>query len=439
MIKPISKNVELGGQITTDAIDEAMWVYTHAGGNTSDFQNAMDLFGCDLVHPKYGKITKRLAKHTKKHYDFVIPDDVLSRIGKIFSESAVTKKLHVSILGDTCFTPGIFGDGDACFFKQKYTYYRQSIEALEGKGVCFFEGGMPLARCWLIKNPQENNYITFNLYVAYRMSLSLRQAAEALLQVLDMNYCKSMYWGTGNIYVNNNRIFVLSENKLTRTTYNMEQPYISDRYAYSCRDCGEILLPDSDECGFCGRNQQLVCNHCGEYINLGDERHVNDDVYCEECYDEYFFHCDSCGDIVDRDSEYYVEDCGSYCEHCYHRKFTRCECCDSDVYRDDIYYVRNSYGDEIIVCEECRDNYFLYCDKCEEYYHEDVMKEFDDTYMCRECFTMYVVTCRECGNDMWRKDAQEPDAEGNYLCGDCYEEEQEKEDKNTENVEKEAA
>ena len=38
------------------------------------------------------------------------------------------------------------------------------------------------------------------------------------------------------------------------------------------------------------------CSCCEEPVDRDERRWVGDDVYCEECYDENFFHCDHCGD-----------------------------------------------------------------------------------------------------------------------------------------------
>ena len=421
MLESVSKNVVLGGQITQDAIDSGSRIWAETGSNRGIFTEAMESLGRDLVHPKFGKMTKRLPKWIKKHYNLEMPNKALSEIGNLFTESAVEKLLHVVILPDTCFQPGIFGDDDACFFKPEYTYYRKSIDLLNGKGVCFFEDGKPLARCWLIENPETEDFLAFNIYTAYRMSLSFRQAAEALLNVLDLQYCKRMYWGSNYIYVNNNKVYVLSNHKYTRGTYEMAQPS-ADRRLNSCRDCGAFLEPRQKECDFCGGCMKHGCYNCGEDID-GEDYVYNGHHYCEECFYERYSYCDGCGEAIDRDDSYHVEDYGNYCESCWNRRFRTCDSCEEDVHRDNVYWARNRYGDEIPLCEYCRDSNYTYCEVCGDYYPNDDVADFDGKMMCNHCYDRHTATCFECGKTVWKADAMISARRGAgsvYECDECW-------------------
>lgn len=122
-----------------------------------------------------------------------------------------------------------------------------------------------------------------------------------------------------------------------------------------------------------------LCVVCGE--------ETSDGVYCEDCGKGY--ECDECG--------------GHYRELC---------------------DVRDSRGEWIQVCERCRDEYYTYCDECEEYWPNDCVTEVDGQYYCDDCLDECCERCDEC--DGWHRSDSMYDAyrEGRELriCGDCRDE-----------------
>ena len=122
-----------------------------------------------------------------------------------------------------------------------------------------------------------------------------------------------------------------------------------------------------------------LCIVCGE--------ETSDGVYCEDCGKGY--ECDECG--------------GHYRELC---------------------DVRDSRGNWIQVCERCRDEYYTYCDECEEYWPNECVTEVDGQYYCDDCLDECCERCDEC--DGWHRSDSMYDAyrEGRELriCGDCRDE-----------------
>ena len=59
--------------------------------------------------------------------------------------------------------------------------------------------------------------------------------------------------------------------------------------------------------------------------------------------------------------------------------------------------VRNSRGNWISVCENCRDEYYTYCDECEEYWPNDCVSYIDGVDYCDSCRDEYCERCEECG------------------------------------------
>ena len=111
---------------------------------------------------------------------------------------------------------------------------------------------------------------------------------------------------------------------------------------------------------------------------------------------------------------------GVYCEDC--GEGNECDECGGH-YRE-LYDIRNSRGEWIQVCERCRDEYYTYCDECEEYCPNDCTTEVDGRYYCDDCLDECCERCDEC--DEWHRSDSMYDAyrEGREVrvCSDCRDE-----------------
>ncbi len=64
-----------------------------------------------------------------------------------------------------------------------------------------------------------------------------------------------------------------------------------------------------------------------------------------------------------------------------------CAQCGEHFNPEDMECAYNKSGRRIQVCEECLYNYYSYCDICNEGYHKDIVKCFDDTCICESCLS----------------------------------------------------
>lgn len=113
---------------------------------------------------------------------------------------------------------------------------------------------------------------------------------------------------------------------------------------------------------------------------------------------------------------------GVYCEDCKDgRGGNYCECCEEYV-DEELYSVRDSRGNWIEVCEDCRDENFTYCECCGEYWPNDCTTEIDDRYYCDSCRNEYCSECYEC-DDYHHTDnmTEVVNARGDevLVCEDC--------------------
>ena len=137
---------------------------------------------------------------------------------------------------------------------------------------------------------------------------------------------------------------------------------------------------------------QRICKYCGEIIEDGDDivtvydRNGDADeahAYCAELHE--CFTCKDCGKTFEKDCEIYT-----------------------------------THYDEII-CEECyQDNYF-YCEHCEEFYSINEINHAPDGWCyCDDCFNELFVSCAHCGEVIERNNAYYSDDADDYFCEECY-------------------
>ena len=92
--------------------------------------------------------------------------------------------------------------------------------------------------------------------------------------------------------------------------------------------------------------------------------------------------CAICGSLVALETMSMLSDGRMVCESCYDWHTVRCEDCDDIIASDEAMEVYNRYGEEIIVCEACAEDY-NYCPQCGRMVHDWLW--FDDLGICTDC------------------------------------------------------
>jgi len=94
----------------------------------------------------------------------------------------------------------------------------------------------------------------------------------------------------------------------------------------------------------------FICSECGCAVDEDDIMEVDDDIYCQSCYDDEFVTCDRCGTAV-RTDDAESDDDHSYCQDCYYDYYTRCTDCNYIISRDDAEYPDDDSDDPY--CYNC--------------------------------------------------------------------------------------
>lgn len=135
--------------------------------------------------------------------------------------------------------------------------------------------------------------------------------------------------------------------------------------------------------------------------------------------------CLHCEEYYHEDYIFWIGD-EPVCDDCRYEYYEYCENCGEYHSNDYTYWV----GDEAY-CEYCHSELFINCEGCSESVAKDSVYHFcGDSYYCSECYSDRVTECESCYSEVWRDDASYHEPTGQYVCFYCHdklEEELEKE------------
>lgn len=136
---------------------------------------------------------------------------------------------------------------------------------------------------------------------------------------------------------------------------------------------------------------------------------------CPAIHMDKMFLCEACGDVMEHTTEN-VDDEIEVCHECA-KQMVLCYHCDTYQYTpksDSMHRYLTIDGEEVEVCQYCREEHYNYCSHCEELHQNDTM--WHD--YCNRCADLYS-ECDECG-DVSLSDDMEFDADGQQrLCAEC--------------------
>jgi hypothetical protein len=128
--------------------------------------------------------------------------------------------------------------------------------------------------------------------------------------------------------------------------------------------------------------------------------------------------CFECGgEILDHEEMYHIGGETYICEECRDDFYMYCEDCNELVHVDDLVPVDNN---DRYVCEECSENYYR-CDHCEHLYSEhNIAVNTVRITLCDRCYNDYYFRCAGC-DEVEHLDYGET-VDGWYYCSTCAEE-----------------
>lgn len=145
-------------------------------------------------------------------------------------------------------------------------------------------------------------------------------------------------------------------------------------------------------------NKMMICVECDceftlEDITENDKREIMEkEEICEDCFDDNYTMCNECGEYVKDEEINYIQnrydDEEMYvCEYCLSHSDNIFWCDYHMEYEFGEYRDVTNYG---TVCmsaieDSCE---FNFCERCEEYYHEDnaMWDDYNECYYCENCY-----------------------------------------------------
>ena len=140
---------------------------------------------------------------------------------------------------------------------------------------------------------------------------------------------------------------------------------MSDEAAINCEFCDSLIdegdertMPDGDiVCADC----TLYCDSCSTLMP-NDDALVGDGVFCSECGTV----CERCNTVENNDDTHTVQN-EEWCQGCYENHSFYCESCE-DSYNS---YYDNWYVQGSTYCQDCYESNCYYCDEHDEYFNND--------------------------------------------------------------------
>lgn len=145
------------------------------------------------------------------------------------------------------------------------------------------------------------------------------------------------------------------------------------------------IIKVGDKINFDGVMEMVRCYRCGEQIPDSNAIEALGQLYCKECFDNYFCYCEKCGKPERRSfvgSRAYDVDGKHYCRECYEETPTCCDNCGAVIPRKSEVIRRGGHR----YCRDCFNKLYLECDVCNLDWLRGEMITVGEHHYCCECF-----------------------------------------------------
>ena len=127
---------------------------------------------------------------------------------------------------------------------------------------------------------------------------------------------------------------------------------------YHCENCNDYIHEDdiyydgsgNAYCEYCFNENFIHCPDCEEVVHNSDTIYIQDkEIYvCQHCADKNYYSCQTCGDYATLDDRQVLND-ETYCENCFDDIADCCEDCNETFYTEDLTIV----GGSGLLCADC--------------------------------------------------------------------------------------
>ena len=386
--------------------------------------------GYDVVNSD-GKWVKRVENALRKQYGIKLTGEQKEHAGNVIAncgQKLDVMTISVDITNNLDWACGEYfdGDGRSCFWGG-YTPSRWAMDDDERfYALRFYENGKGSGRAWVCAD--DKGLVLFN---SSHPSYDSIMFGEVLSVILDSGNIVPkkvrVHNPTGDFYVNSGSGIMLTDKEhivddfrldLNTNQYHCHRcsalrrkkemvNYKRKNYCNSCYDylfakcsccekqCGKDNLKKTARgrslCKDCYKENYFVCVSC-------DKLHLKKNVvksgrqsYCKKCHKANFKECPECKELAHVRSFRRTVDYKNICLKCI-EKYQCCAACNEFFLTEELHH---NLDRRYSCCKECRDRLFTYCDRCEEYFLNQMQ---DENRSCSRCVeappsgTIYDVT-----------------------------------------------
>jgi hypothetical protein len=297
-----------------------------------------------------GKLPKRLIKRIKECYNVKLTNSLCGIIGDYLGKIADDKLSDSAAYIDftNCFNwnSGDFSDDGSCYWSDRKSA-RDTLEHYNSLAMRFYDNyDNGIGRVWIVR--YNNCGILYNCY--HDKSLQLNDCFKYLKSFWYKNFNEILYGKKielSNLGRESSFLYINSGSGLLFSTTPIND------------NLNSIDLRLYEKSGkYCAPN--YTCENCNCEVDEDDIYTFDDDIYCENCYNDLVGFCEYCGCNYFQDDLTTAEYNGNtYCENCYNDVFTSCENCSKEIR---IHYAYDF--DDNHYCQECFNDLFSICDNC---------------------------------------------------------------------------
>jgi formylmethanofuran dehydrogenase subunit E len=149
----------------------------------------------------------------------------------------------------------------------------------------------------------------------------------------------------------------------------------------------------------CRGNMASSSGSSGSLMSLNWSRGFEE---MEELHQKPQWKCESCGCHIDEDN-FLSHNGDGYCEDCFNELFSYCERCDEYYPQDETTFIQDL---DSHWCNHCASHHSVECESCNERFSEDYYDTSTGDSICHSCFERHsYYSCKECGDAVHPDDA----------------------------------
>jgi hypothetical protein len=306
------------------------------------------------------KIVKHIKKFVlesgmKKEEVAAVWPQIVAAIGELYVQIEARTEMKPDYFNSEKF--GLFGDDDSCFQEGGCNHYNgRFIDDSPACGTILIRPTLPAD---ITESQKRGRYGKGRMicyiqdqHTAYLMNNYTQCSRREIPRSIFVRALESLSGATIEYTRINRDREVLpifpnhSPYKCTAIKGNFD--LLTTDYRWSCPSCSKTFDPStvhsevdgntymigcSNSCMWeQAEGDRLQCSSCGNGMNEDDSYWIDGDVYCEYCYNQYFFYCECCDHDSPQDNSDEVEGFGTMCETCIESTTIQCTECGLLIY-----------------------------------------------------------------------------------------------------------